>query len=95
MSIEINAPWTEGAITFKGCLGFIQQTKAQLLFYQKQNDTEHIRKDIEGYDLILESNSEENAENFLEVKMEHRFAGKKFANNLEVIEHLKKEGKWK
>ena len=95
MKIEVEAPWTNGEVKkYDGILGMFYQYKEQLLYYQKQNDTEHIRLDIAGYDMILESNSESNAREFLRIKTDAKLSGTAFKNNLAVIGELKKLGLW-
>lgn len=97
MEVKIEAPWTDGEETFEGALGMMAQFKKQLLYFQEQNDTESIRNDIAGYDLILKSKSEDNAQNFLKFKVDS-LCGEidvKFKNNLEVVKYLKEKGEWK
>lgn len=98
MKMDVIAPWTNGEEkTYEGMLGFIQQTKEQLLFYKKQgNNSEHINKDIEGYDAILNSGKEENVDSFMELKTAIKIGKSdlKLKNNMEIVEHLKKIGKW-
>jgi hypothetical protein len=93
--VEIDAPWTNGKEEIEPSrLLFLQQTKKQLLYFQKQNDTEYIRNDIAGYDLIIKSKSEKNAENFLKIKRDAILEGKRFKDNLEVIKQMKKLKLW-
>lgn len=94
MKVEVESPWTNGKEEFEGMLGFINQTKMQLEYYQKQKDTEYIRMDILGYTLILESKSEHNAKEFMRVKHEALRSGKRFENNMAIVRHLKDNGLW-
>ena len=94
MKVTIQAPWTKEPQSFEGMLGLIAHAKGQLLFFQKKKDTEHIRRDIRGYDFILESDNELNARNFLEIKAKFRSTDKRFKDNLAVIAHLKIKGLW-
>lgn len=98
MKVTVEAPWTNGEEEFKGMLGFIQQTKQQLLFYKSQgNNSDHINKDINGYDELLKSKSEDNVRKFMEIKQDIRCgrSSLNLTNNMEIVEHIKKIGEWK
>jgi len=96
ISGTVEAPW--GKFEFDGPLGFLQQTKAQLQFYLKtghRSDTTHLKRDIEGYDMILKSKSQNNAHQFLKIKTEGLMGERsRFKDNIAVVEYLKKEGLW-
>lgn len=94
LKIEIDAPWTNGPQEYVGMLAFLGQAREQLLFFQKEKNTEHIRNDIEGYELILKSGQEANANRFLELKQNALRVGNRFENNLAVIDIMKKDGSW-
>ena len=70
--------------------------KDQLLHFQKRNDTESLRRDLEAYEEILKSKSEENAKNFLSLKMKIRDGeiDLDLKNNREIIDHMKKNKIW-
>ena len=94
LEVEIDAPWTNGPKTYVGMLAFLGQAREQLLYFQKQKDTEHIRRDIEGYEMILKSESEQNANRFIELKQNAVRVGNRFKDNLAVIEEMKRDGSW-
>ena len=94
MKVTIDAPWTEGKEELDGMLGFIQQSKQQLLYFQKRKDTMHIQRDIRAYDLILESKSEKNATQFLDTKHKGLRTGKRYADNMAVIGYMKSNNLW-
>lgn len=91
MKIKIHSPWG----TFRSGKDnpnrtFYKQTLEQLLFYQKAgNNSDHIKRDIEGYEKLLSYDSEEICDKFREVKMGAREAGRPFKDNLAVIEKMK------
>ena len=92
--IYINSPWG-----FQCCdtfLNKIEMAKDQLLHFQKRNDTESLRRDLEAYEEILKSKSEENAKNFLSLKMKIRDGeiDLDLKNNREIIDHMKKNKIW-
>jgi len=71
----------------------IGECRKQLLHYQKKHkDTGYIRRDIEGYDLILKSGSQKTAGNFFKLKGD--IGGSKDKDNLYFIDLLKKNGGW-
>ena len=94
MKTTIDAPWTKGPQTLENMLGLIAHTREQLLFFQKKKDSEHIRRDIRGYELILKSNIESNARNFIETKDKFRNTDKRFKDNMAVISYLKEKRLW-
>ena len=94
MKVKIEAPWTNGEQEFEGMLGFVEQALKQLKFFQKTNDSEHLKKDIQGYEEIVESRLEENAYNFMAEKGDARLKGEKYGSNLDVIAKMKKDNVW-
>jgi len=96
MKMEINAPWGNVTIDPDDSKGMIKHCLAQLKYFQKQNDTEHVRADIEGYELILSSeNPNGNAKRFLDMKRGGLLGEREqFRDNLKVIEHMKESNSW-
>ena len=103
MRIEIEeSPYGDKGQVYEGMLGMIQHFRLQLISFRSQNKTpeerQHLEDDIRGYEIILASGSESNAQAFMEAKRGRRFEenGFKplFKNNLEVIEFCKKSGTW-
>lgn len=72
-----------------------QQFINQLKIMQKKKDTEYIRRDIEGYQMVLDSGEQDNAKNLLKVKVEARLAGNPFENNVKAVEFMKSKNMWK
>ena len=84
-----------GEGTYTGQLGMINFYLHQLeSYFEGGNHSEHIVKDIKGYMLILASNSENNAVNFVKLKQEAIRNGNRYSDNLAVIEALKQQNKW-
>lgn len=87
------SPYGDQGVEYIGTLGMFQHFKLQLISFRSPNKTkeesEYLERDIEGYELIINSKSEANAINFLKKKQEG-----KFRDNLEVISAMKKEGLW-
>lgn len=96
------SPFGDKGVVYEGDLGMIQHFRLQLISYRTQNLTKKERAaleaDIKGYEMLLESKSEKNAQVFIEAKRGEKFekGGFKelFKNNIEVIEHLKATGNW-
>ncbi|MGZ3742737.1 MAG: hypothetical protein ACXVB1_00155 [Pseudobdellovibrionaceae bacterium] len=100
MEVKIEqSPYGDSGAIYHGHLGMFNHYLLQLKHFRKLNKTkeerEYLEADIRGYEAILHSNSEENALKFLEVKREARNAGKRFANNEKIVEHMKQAGLWK
>lgn len=100
LKLTIDAPWTNGPKEYVGPLAFIAQTREQLLYYKKQQierhgkATTHLLNDIEGYEVILKSNSTSNADVFMQIKQNFRGKRKPFKDNLAVIDHMRKHDFW-
>lgn len=103
MKIEIEeSPYGDKGAVYEGMLGMIQHFRLQLMSFRSQDKTpkerQHLEDDIEGYEIILASKSEKNAQAFMEAKRGERFRQNGFRslfkNNLEVIEFCKKNGTW-
>jgi translation initiation factor 2B subunit (eIF-2B alpha/beta/delta family) len=56
---------------------------------------EHAVGNLAGYKEVLETNSEDTAREFFEIKQKARDDGTPFMNNAVVIEHMKSMGLWK
>lgn len=101
VTIEKSPFGDEGAV-YEGSLGLLQHFRLQLISYRSQNKTKEAREfleaDIKGYEEVLESKSENNAQAFMEAKRGRRFEAKGFEelfkNNREVVAWLKANGKW-
>lgn len=94
MKVTISAPWTNGDQEFSDMLGFISQIKMQLEYFRKNgNESQSLKNDLEGYEEILKSKSEKNAEKFLEEKHDRRMTGMP-CDNLTVIKYLKETNQW-
>lgn len=92
------SPYGDTGAVYVGNLGIMNHFCLQLKSFRNQNKTpeerQYLEDDISGYEEILKSNSEENATSFMVTKSEAMRAGKRFKNNLEIINHLKETGKW-
>lgn len=91
MKTSIEAPWGEFHSDHTNPMRtFYRQTLAQLRFFQKDKDTEYIRRDIEGYEKLLAYDSEEICHKFQELKIDAIKDGKKvFKDNLAVLDRMK------
>ena len=101
--IEIEeSPYGDKGAVYEGMLGMMQHFRLQLMSFRNQNKTpaerELLEGDIAGYEEIIKSGSEANAQAFMEAKRGARFEQggfrELFKDNLAVVEHLKKTGKW-
>ena len=100
MEIKIEeSPYGDKGAVYTGLLGMIQHFRLQLIHYRKQDKTkeerEYLEQDIKGYEMILDSGSEKNAVNFLDLKdQERRGLQKAFKDNVAVIEFMKANNLW-
>jgi len=93
--MSVDAPW--GQFEIETALDFYAMAKAQLQYYLDLGDTpdpELTKKDIEGYDAVVASGSEDNAVLFLRTKGDALRSDKRFSSNLAVVAHLKEKGLW-
>jgi len=97
MTVNFSGPWGEYTMDEKApYAGLIKYGLIQLKYLQKhQKDTEYIRNDISGYEQLLATkNVEESCRIFTITKQDANSTGKRFKDNLAVVEHLKKNGLW-
>jgi hypothetical protein len=99
-TIEVQeSPYGDAGTTYTGYLGMLNHFRLQLVSFRElpktKKELEYLNRDIAGYDMILASNNENNAEEFIVRKSEARKFGSKYADNLAVIEAIKADGKWK
>lgn len=91
----INTPW--GSIDPNKMIykELISLSLKQLKSVQKtkQLDTDYLRRDILGYETVINSN-EENCKNFIVFKRKAKESNNKFKDNLEVIRFLKNNNIW-
>jgi len=94
--VKMSGPWGEAEIDVEKCPSdVIAYGLMQLEYMQKKKNTDYIRRDIEGYKTILSSGDKNrNAKRFLNTKQSEFRAGRKFRDNLEVIEHMKRNRTW-
>lgn len=101
IKIEIEeSPYGDTGTVYDGLLGMMQHFRLQLISFRSPTKTpeeaEYLEADIRGYDEIIKSKSQDNAEAFMELKSESRRGRRPgFRNNEEIVNHLKAEGKWK
>jgi len=92
------SPYGDEGTTYSGALGMFQHYILQLKSFRVQDKTkeerEHLESDIRGYEEVLASGSEKNAENFLKIKQEARAIGVRFKNNEDVIKYMKDKNLW-
>lgn len=93
------SPYGDSGVTYSGALAifnhFILQLKSFRSLKKTKEESDYLESDIRGYELILESKSEANAEKFLELKTKSRLGQlPRFKDNLAVIEHMKETGVW-
>jgi hypothetical protein len=94
-TIITKSPYGDEGAVYKGTLGLINHFRLQLISYRSlpksKDQLEYLERDIHGYDLILASNSEKNAVNFISFKSNTK---PRLKDNLAVIDALKANGKW-
>lgn len=97
--IEIEeSPFGDTGAVYKGLLGMVNHFKLQLTSYRSplktKEESEYLERDIAGYDEILKSNSEENAQAFMKAKVNPPVKPR-FSDNLAIVNYLKEKGLWK
>ena len=97
MADRVEAPW--GTYELDGVLAWIKQFQDQIQYFIDTGQTDNVqyaKRDIQGYQLILDSGSQDNARKFLEIKQNERLGDEpKFADNIAIVEYMKSEGLWK
>lgn len=92
MDFEISTPW--GTINSK-CDTFATATIFQGLkqlnnYWKNGNNSDHLKRDIQGYKILLESaKQEENCDKFLELKHQALRNGNRYPDNLAVINFMR------
>jgi hypothetical protein len=90
---EVNTPWGN----FNSAMSLCDQLKIplkQLKSYQLTNNSDHLKKDIEGYEVLIKTGNDENVSLFLDFKKIYKEEGI-VKNNLEIVNYIKNLGKWK
>lgn len=97
LNINISTPWGDIDST-KGEARFTQLLKvglAQLKAMRaKGNQSIYLKTDIQGYEELLATKSDDAIEEFFQMKSDAINKGKRFKNNMEVVEEMKRSGKW-
>lgn len=91
------APWgeTEGNLSQEA--GLIKTGLNQLIFYKNdgRTPTQYLLDDIAGYEQILASKDpDKNARAFMDIKHDSILSGKRYENNLKIVEAIKEQGNW-
>lgn len=75
----------------------VSQSLKQLKSYRDQgNKTEYLKRDIEGYEMLLACKDQEyHCEEFLELKQNRIMSGMRFKDNLAVIKEMKETKIWR
>jgi len=97
LTMEIDAPWSKTKFDLGDFKSFIKQGLEQLEYFRDVlgNETEHLKRDIEGYKMILNSSDpQSNGAAFMEVKRGRPHPNGQPADNLAVIDIIKAEGGW-
>ena len=100
MKLEIEAPWGKLELDEYGptFLPLLDHVIAELEMFLKQGVSPNpifTLRDLAGYKAVRETNSEAIAETFFRTKWAAQDAGKRFANNLAVVQYMKENGLWK
>ena len=94
----LESPYGDAGAVYSGTLGMIEHFRLQLVSFRGQDKTaaeqEYLERDIKGYERILASNNEANANAFLRRKSESRRSAVKYKDNIDVIDSLIAEGVW-
>jgi len=93
LDLEIDAPW--GQYTIKSMLDFIKHARDQLKYFLEQGspNPDFTKAEIAGYEDVIATEDENVAKAFIRLKGENRERGVTLTNK-EVVEELKKRGKW-
>ena len=95
------SPYGDSGAVYDGMLGMMQHYILQLKSFRSpkktKEESEHLEADIAGYEEVLKSGSEKNAEMFMQTKHRSHVDGIRivFKNNLEVVQYLKSIGRWR
>lgn len=100
MEIKIEkSPFGDEGVTYTGQLAMFNHFRLQLISYRTQDKTPeeraYLEADIAGYDEILKSGHEENAQEFMKNKRDPATYLNRFKDNLSLVNWLKANGKWK
>ena len=92
--LNVKSPW--GEYSPNSFLSMVAMFKDQLLHFQKTNSSAYLKEDIKGYDEILKSKSEKNAENFLFLKRRIKSVelDLDLKNNMEIVNYMKESKTW-
>jgi len=92
------SPYGDTGAVYEGALGIMQHFHLQLISFRPQEKTEeeraYLEADIAGYEEIIKSGKEENAQLFMQHKRDPETHLPRFKNNLAVIAYLKEQGLW-
>ena len=94
------SPYGDKGKTYDGMLGMINHWILQLQHFRQQPaqtsaGIEAIDADIAGYQEVLDSGKEENAQTFLKIKEKgYRGLMKPFKDNKAIVQHMKESGLW-
>ena len=96
LTIE-ESPYGDQGAVYEGTLAMFNHFRLQLISFRDQprsaEQRDYLEADIAGYEELLASGSEKNAENFLKFKRDENHQDR-FADNLALIKWLKENGKW-
>jgi hypothetical protein len=96
LEISIDAPWGHYDLNSDGdfFLGCIRQFISQLEFIKQHSPSEGVNRDLEGYQMVLDTDQEEVAKLFCKLKDTSRREKKPFEDNLAIVDTIKTMGKW-
>ncbi len=94
--ISLNTSW--GELDFNQPIRdhikhFIRQLE-WFLTNNRSSNRAYTEIDLKGYRILLDEGSDETIRKFMEVKRNARDAGKRFSNNVDVVNHMKVNGLW-
>jgi hypothetical protein len=95
---KASAPWANVELEVGDHVGMMKFFKLQLESYVETCVPGHlgrIYKDIEGYDILIEKNVQSICKRFLSLKREAIKEGRRYPNNIAIINHMKESGQWK
>lgn len=91
------SPYGDTGKVYEGMLGMFQHFRLQLISYRTQNKTpearQYLEDDIAGYEAVIESGLEENAQNFMKLK-KSRISPDRFKDNSAIVHYMKSTGVW-
>lgn len=96
MIVDMSTPWGNAIIDGRDPLSMIKFCLGQLKYMRRHDmspNPEKLKKDIAGYEAVINSNCADNARAFM--KLKQMYHGQTVRpDNMEIVEQLKTRGEW-